>query len=96
MEETLERLLDFFDIEDENGVSNLDKMHIHQKILRRVETTDKNRSVEEAEKSGADSELPNGIILSNLKNSKVHWAIEISNVVCQFSVALATVILFCR
>ena len=27
MEETLERLLDFFDIEDENGVSNLDKVH---------------------------------------------------------------------
>ena len=32
-------------------------------------------------------------ILSNLKNAKVHWVIEISNVVCQFSVALATVIL---
>ena len=35
-------------------------------------------------------------IMSNLKNAKVHWVIEISNVVCQFSVALATVILFCR
>ncbi len=35
-------------------------------------------------------------ILSNLKNAKVHWVIEISNVVCQFSVALATVILLCR
>lgn len=34
-------------------------------------------------------------ILSNLKNAKVHWVIEISNVACQFSVALATVILFC-
>ena len=34
-------------------------------------------------------------ILSNLKNAKVHWVIEISNVVCQFSVALGTVILFC-
>ncbi|MCQ2478747.1 MAG: hypothetical protein MJ091_06035, partial [Clostridia bacterium] len=32
-------------------------------------------------------------ILSNLKNAKVHWVIEISNVLCQFSVALATVIL---
>lgn len=32
-------------------------------------------------------------ILSNLKNAKVHWVIEISNVVCQLSVALATVIL---
>ena len=35
-------------------------------------------------------------ILSNLKNAKVHWVIEISNVLCQFSVALATLILFCR
>ena len=35
-------------------------------------------------------------ILSNLKNAKVHWVIEISNVICQFSVALATVILLCR
>ena len=35
-------------------------------------------------------------ILSNLKNAKVHWVIEISNVVCQFSVALATLILLCR
>ena len=35
-------------------------------------------------------------ILSNLKNAKVHWVIEISNVVCQFSVAFATVILLCR
>ena len=34
-------------------------------------------------------------ILSNLKNAKVHWVIEISNVACQFSVALATVILMC-
>ena len=35
-------------------------------------------------------------ILSNLKNAKVHWVIEISNVVCQCSVAVATVILMCR
>lgn len=35
-------------------------------------------------------------IFANLKNAKVHWVIEISNVVCQFSVALATVTLLCR
>ena len=35
-------------------------------------------------------------ILSNLKNAKVHWTIEVSNVVCQFSVALATASLLCR
>lgn len=33
-------------------------------------------------------------ILNDLKNANVHWMIEISNVVCQFSVALATVLLF--
>ncbi len=35
-------------------------------------------------------------ILSNLKNARVHWTIEISNVICQCAVALATVMLFCR
>ena len=35
-------------------------------------------------------------ILSNLKNAKVHWVIEISNVICQFSVALGTVLLMWR
>ena len=33
-------------------------------------------------------------IKADLKNPKVHWVIEISNVVCQGLVALATVILF--
>ena len=33
-------------------------------------------------------------ILSDLKNARVHWAIEISNVICQLSVALGTVLLF--
>ncbi len=33
-------------------------------------------------------------IKADLKNPKVHWVIEISNVICQFLVAAATVILF--
>ena len=33
-------------------------------------------------------------IKADLKNPKVHWVIEISNVVCQFLVAAATVMLF--
>ena len=32
-------------------------------------------------------------ILANLKDAKVHWVIEISNVVCQLSVAVATILL---
>jgi hypothetical protein len=33
-------------------------------------------------------------IKANLKDSKVHWIIEISNVLCQLSVAIGTIILF--
>jgi hypothetical protein len=33
-------------------------------------------------------------IKANLKNPKVHWVIEISNVLCQLLVAVATVVLF--
>ena len=33
-------------------------------------------------------------IKANLKNPKVHWIIEISNVLCQFLVAAATILLF--
>ena len=67
MEKTLKQLLDFFDIADENGVSNLEKVHKYQKILRRVETTDKNKSVEPVENNEADSGIPNGIITENGK-----------------------------
>ena len=35
-------------------------------------------------------------IKSNLKNPKVHWAIEIMNVLCQFLVCISTFILFSR
>ena len=33
-------------------------------------------------------------IKADLKNPKVHWVIEISNVICQGLVALVTVLLF--
>jgi hypothetical protein len=33
-------------------------------------------------------------IKADLKNPKVHWVIEISNVVCQLLVSIATVVLF--
>ena len=33
-------------------------------------------------------------IKANLKNPKIHWVIEISNVICQLLVALATIIIF--
>ena len=67
MKNTLSRLLDFFNIEDENGVSNLEKVHKYQKILRRVETTDKTKSVEAVEPHAAEGDIPNGIIMQNGK-----------------------------
>lgn len=67
MEQTLKQLLDFFDMEDKNGVSNLDKVHKYQKILRRVDTTDKNKSVEAVEGSAVSDHVPNGIIMENGK-----------------------------
>ena len=67
METTLNRLLDFFDIVDENGISNLDKVHKYQKVLRRVETTDKNKSVEAVKNENTAGDIPNGIIMENGK-----------------------------
>ncbi len=67
MKKTLAQLLAFFDMKDENGVSNLEKVHKYQKILRRVETTDKNQSVEAVENDAAVGEIPNGIIMENGK-----------------------------
>lgn len=67
MKTALDQLLDFFNIIDENGISNLDKVHKYQKILRRVETTDKNKSVEAAENETAAGGISNGIIIENGK-----------------------------
>ena len=67
MEKTMEKLLDFFDQRDENGLSNREKVQKYQKILRRVETTDKNKSVEALENQGVDGEIPSGIVVENGK-----------------------------
>lgn len=65
--QTLGQLLRFFDIKDENGVSNLEKVRKLQKILRRTATTDQNKSVETVENEQTDSNLPSGIIIENGK-----------------------------
>ena len=67
MEKTLKQLLDFFAIADESGESNLDKVHKYQKVLRRVETTDKSKSVEAVENDAEAGDIPNGIIMENGK-----------------------------
>ena len=67
MKNTLKQLLDFFNIKDENGVSNLERVHKYQKVLRRVETTDKNKSVEAVENIVHTGDIPNGIFIENGK-----------------------------
>ena len=67
MEKTMKKLLAFFDQRDEKGVSNREKVRKYQKILRRVESTDKNKSVEAVENRGADGEIPSGIVVENGK-----------------------------
>ncbi len=66
-ENTLKQLLDFFAVEDESGISNLDKVRKYQKILRRVETTDKNKSVEAVENKTTARDIPSGIVMENGK-----------------------------
>ena len=67
MEKTMEKLLDFFDQRDENGLSNREKVQKYQKILRRVETTDKNKSVEALENQGVNGEIPSGVVVESGK-----------------------------
>lgn len=59
----LDRVLQFFEYEDENGIANLDKIRERQKIIRRVETTDKNKSFEDSE----DQEFHQGFVTENGK-----------------------------
>lgn len=48
-------------------MTNLEKVRTRQKILRRVETTDKNKSVETVDSAGTDSGLPSGIVTEDGK-----------------------------
>ncbi len=67
MDKALKQLIAFFDIRDESGLTNLEKVRKNQKILRRVETTDKNKSVEAAEAETGNGSVPSGIIIENGK-----------------------------
>ena len=63
----LDKLLAFFDYRDENGLSNLEKVRRYQKVLRRVESTDKNQSVEAVDSASADGDIPGGIVIQDGK-----------------------------
>lgn len=63
----LENVLAFFNNKDENGETNLEKVTKYQKIIRRVETTDKNKSYEAVDEEKNSSELPSGVVTENGK-----------------------------
>ncbi len=57
----------FYAIKDENGISNLEKAETLHKILRRVDTTNKNQSVEEGNDQNLNSDYPFGVAVENGK-----------------------------
>lgn len=63
----IDKLESFFAYE-EDGVSNLEKVRKNQKVIRRLPTTDLNRSFEESG-SVADSKLPGAVI----KDGNAQW-----------------------
>lgn len=58
-----DKVLAFFDNKDSDGVTNLEKIKKNQKIIRRVATTDKNKSYEAAE-NGENGGV-NGAVFEN-------------------------------
>lgn len=58
----MDKLKEFLEQRDENGVSNYEKVRKNQKIIRRLPSTDKNRSFEASESGFSD-----GIVTENGK-----------------------------
>ncbi len=61
----LEKINAFFAQTDENGVSNAEKAEKNSRVIRRIATTDKSKSFEEAEKR--ESEYPTGVVVEDGK-----------------------------
>ena len=64
-ETELGKINDFFAQRDENGITNAEKAEKNSKVIRRIATTDKSRSFEEAEKR--ESKYPTGVVVENGK-----------------------------
>lgn len=52
----------FFDQTDENGISNEEKARTRSHVIRRVDTTPKDRSYEEADAAQREGDLPVGVV----------------------------------
>ena len=62
---TMKAIDDFLAFRDNDGISNLDKIHSSQHIIRRVETTDKNKSYEDAGEVISAGDYPPGIVMED-------------------------------
>lgn len=58
---------DFLAFRDEDGVSNLEKIHANQHVIRRIESTDKSKSYEDSDNVAADGKYPPGIVMDGDK-----------------------------
>lgn len=64
-EQEIKKIYAFFAQTDENGVTNAEKAEKNSKVIRRIASTDKSKSFEEAEKR--ESEYPTGVVVENGK-----------------------------
>ena len=55
----------FLDFVDEEGISNQEKITRNQRIIRRLPTTDKSKSYEDADSSPEAGEWPAGVVLED-------------------------------
>lgn len=61
------QILEFFDQKDSQGLSNLEKAAARSKVIRRVESTSKDKSYEAAQGSGSFNGLPTGVVVEEGK-----------------------------
>ena len=75
--ESNDRLVSFFDLKDENGQTNRQKVTEKQKVIRRVAETDKSKSFEEVGSIQDDNGYPSGIVMEGGKT--IGFGIHIFN-----------------
>ena len=62
-----QQIFEFFAQTDPQGISNLEKAETRQKVIRRIATTDQNKSYEAIEAKGQDRAYPPGVVVENGK-----------------------------
>ena len=62
-----QQIFEFFAQPDAQGISNLEKAETRQKVIRRIATTDQNKSYEAIETKEQDRAYPPGVVVENGK-----------------------------